>query len=121
MMKLIRWVLGKLILFFDSAFKPAEPVLDDAARARLDHATSGLSLYQFEACPFCVKVRREMRRMGIRIPLKDAKNDPALAEELKREGGQLQVPCLKIESPGQKTRWIYESDDIIAHLKQLVA
>jgi len=36
---------------------------------------------------------------------------------LEQEGGQIKVPCLRIES-GEETTWLYESNDIIAYLNQ---
>jgi glutaredoxin len=114
-MAAIRWVLGKIILTLDALFAPSViqhgPEWHNKAKASLE----GLSLYQFEACPFCVKVRRFLKAESISIPLFDAKKEPYRSELLNR-GGKLQVPCLKIES-AEGIRWLYESNDIIAFLK----
>ena len=77
-----------------------------------------LSLYQFKACPFCVKVRRQMRRLNIKIECRDAKNNPIYRNELLAEGGRLKVPCLRIEQPDGQVQWLYESDDINRYLQQ---
>ena len=74
-MSIIRGILRVLILIVDKLFKPKLALLPEDQQARLVEATKGMSLYQFEACPFCVKVRWAMRRMGVDIPLKDAKNN----------------------------------------------
>jgi glutaredoxin len=85
-------------------------------QAQVDIETRALTLYQFKACPFCVKVRRVMKRLDLKIALQDAKK-PAAAEELQKGGGELQVPCLRVIS-GDKAQWIYESDNIKAYLVQ---
>jgi glutaredoxin len=124
-MKLIRWLLGKIILFLDRSFPPKAltPTLQRTAnqQALLDQATRNLALYQFESCPFCVKVRRQIRRYGLKIELRDAK-DAVAAQELLTGGGQLQVPCLRIQGPGGgEVRWIYESDTINRYLEDRFA
>ena len=37
--------------------------------------------------------------------------------QLLAEGGHQMVPCLRIDEAG-RTRWLYESDDIIAYLEK---
>ena len=114
-MALIRWILGKLILFFDETFPPASPVKGPEEEKRLAGAVKGMELYQYAACPFCVKVRRFLKREGISLPLKDAKSEP-YRSELLRGGGKPQVPCLKITDPAGQVSWMYESGDIIDFL-----
>lgn len=118
MMKLIRWILGKIILSLDSLFSPRPLERSAEEQARLDRATHGLSLYQFVACPFCVKVRRAIRRLNLKIELRDAQNVQAYADELEREGGQRQVPCLRIVGKDGKVQWMYESSDIVRYLER---
>jgi len=117
---LIRWPLGKLILLVDWLTAPKRPQREAEQQAAVDEATDGLALYQYQACPFCVKTRRAMRRLGVDIELRDAKGEPRWREQLLREGGQLQVPCLYIPGVDGDHRWLYESDDIIAFLDQRV-
>jgi glutathione S-transferase len=76
-----------------------------------------MAIYQFETCPFCVKVRRELRRQSLSIELRDAKNDLDIKAELVREGGRHKVPCLRTDNPDGSIDWLYESSDIIAHLQ----
>jgi glutaredoxin len=121
MMKLIRWFLGKVILFLNAVFPPSNPVSrDQASQMRIDQETRSLILYQFEACPFCVKVRRTVKRLGLTIELRDAKVSP-YSDELLKGGGQLQVPCLKITDKDGKIRWLYESSEINAYLENRFA
>ena len=77
-----------------------------------------LSLYYFETCPYCVRVLDAMQELDISLPLKHILHEPAYGEELVREGGKDQVPCLKIESHDGSVSWLYESLDIIDYLKQ---
>ena len=117
--KLIRWPLGQLILLVDLLTRPRRPQRTPAQQAAVDQAVQGYALYQFRTCPFCVKTRRAMRRLGTDIELRDAQHDPSVRAELLEQGGKVQVPCLRI--PGSDgDRWLYESDDIIAHLRERV-
>ena len=106
----------------DSIFKPKLKPLTDKERAFFAKNQKGMTLYQFVNCPFCVKVRWEMRRLGIaEIPFKDAKNNSVSKAELLSGGGRVQVPCLKIEKPNGKTQWLYESSEIIEYLQRQFA
>ncbi|MBE1043526.1 glutaredoxin, partial [Escherichia coli] len=40
------------------------------AQAEVERALRNLSLYQFRACPFCVKTRRAMHRLNLPMQLK---------------------------------------------------
>ena len=80
--------------------------------------TSKMSLYQFKACPFCVKVRRYLRRHSLNIELKDAKNNAEIKAELVKEGGKHKVPCLRIEEQGENVRWLYSSNAICLFLQK---
>jgi glutaredoxin len=116
LIRVIRLVTGKLILFFDKAFPAKEEVKrTPELQSQVDQETKSLALYQLEACPFCVKVRRGIKRLDLKIELRDAKQ-PALADELKSGGGEFQTPCLRISESDGKYEWLYESDDILAYL-----
>ena len=115
--KSIRWVLGQIIIAVDWLTKPSVPVYSPEKRAELDAATANMAMYQFAQCPFCVKTRRTIRRLGLNIELRDARNDPKWNAELIEQGGKYQVPCLRIEENGE-VRWLYESSAINAYLDQ---
>ena len=119
-MRAIRAVLGPIILLWDRLFPPTPLARDAATQERIDAATAPLALYQFRACPFCVKVRREMKRLGLDIETRDTKRNEAWREELLREGGSPKVPCLRIDEEGE-TRWLYESSAINAYLAERFA
>ena len=116
-MKLVRWILGRIILVLDLLTSPKPIVRDAAAQKAIDETTASMSLYQFKTCPFCVKVRRELKRHALNIETRDAKDNAEVKAELVREGGRHKVPCLRTESTDGSVTWLYESNDIIAHLK----
>lgn len=117
-MRIIRWLLGSLILFFDWAFTPRGIKRDADAQAAIDAQSADLALYQYEACPFCVKVRRAMKRQSLPIQTKDAKRCETSREELLQGGGKLKVPCLQIKDSDGNVSWIYESSEIIRYLEE---
>ena len=117
-MKAIRWILGQLILVLDAITSPKSAVRELSVQKVIDDATASMSMYQFKTCPFCIKVRRELKRYALNIELRDAKNDAGVKAELVREGGRHKVPCLRTENPDGSVQWLYESNDIIAHLKK---
>ncbi|CAM2893461.1 glutaredoxin family protein [Vibrio rarus] len=116
-MKFIRVVLGQVILLLNFIFTPRGVKRSQQAQLAANQKVDNLTLYQFEACPFCVKVRRELKRQSVNITLKDAKNDLQAREELHTGGGKIKVPCLKINHQGVDT-WMYESKDIVAYLQK---
>lgn len=118
-MKFIRWILGKIILIVDSIFAPTPEARSPEAQAKLDQATAGLLLYQFETCPFCVKVRRHIKKLGMKIALRDAHPGTQGGTELLKGGGEMQVPCLLITDKNGGRRWMYESSTIMEYLSDL--
>jgi len=116
-MKFVRWFLGRIVLTINFLTRPKPIAREQKAQDEIDALTTGLSLYQFNACPFCVKVRRQFRRHALNIELRDAKNNATFKEELTQEGGKYKVPCLRIEKGDGKVTWLYESEDIISYLK----
>ncbi|MDD9195070.1 glutathione S-transferase N-terminal domain-containing protein [Aliivibrio sp. S3MY1] len=116
-MKLIRFALGKVILGLNCVFSPSGVKRDPVKQIEIDAETANYSLYQFEACPFCVKVRRTIKRQSLKIELRDAKNNEVHKAELLAGGGRVKVPCLRIDKDGETT-WMYESSDIMAFLEE---
>lgn len=118
MVKFIRWFLGRLILFFDWVFSPRGQSRSPEAQQAVDAETAALVLYQYPACPFCVKVRRAMKRRSLRVETRDALRDPRARQELLEGGGELKVPCLRIRDADPQERWLYESSDIVRYLEE---
>lgn len=116
-MFIIRGVLGALILFFDWVFTPKGIKREAELQSKIDVETAVLSLYQYKACPFCVKVRRAMKRHTLDIHTHDVKRCEISRKELIEGGGKLKVPCLRVEEKNGDVRWIYESSAIIGFLE----
>lgn len=119
-MKALRVGLGQLVLFIDFITRPGKKQRTPAAQAGVERSANDLTLYQFHACPFCVKTRRALRRLNVPVALRDAKNNELDRQTLLNEGGKIKVPCLRIEEAG-KTVWMYESKVIIDYLQQRFA
>jgi len=117
-MFIIRWLLGRIILGLNFIFSPRSPKRDLAVQQEINEQTQHLSLYQLPACPFCVKVRRAMKRQGLQIDIRNIKNEQ-YHNELVNEGGKRMVPCLKIAKPGEPVTWLYESGDIVNYLAKI--
>ncbi|BBP57955.1 glutathione S-transferase N-terminal domain-containing protein [Pseudomonas sp. St316] len=113
--KALRVGLGQLIIFIDFITRPGKKKRPAEAQAQVEQAARGLTLYQFHACPFCVKTRRTLRRLNVPVTLRDAKNNEQDRQALLEQGGRIKVPCLRIEENGQTT-WMYESKVIIDYL-----
>ncbi|WBA10448.1 glutaredoxin family protein [Salinivibrio kushneri] len=117
-MGVIRWILGKIILVVESLTQPKSPQLNAAQKQAMDTLAQQVTLYQFAACPFCVKVRQASRKFGLPLQTKDAKRNMDARKELEQGGGRIKVPCLRIQEANGEARWMYESDDIIAYLNK---
>lgn len=120
LIKALRIGLGQLIVLGDAVSRPRPQRRSAQGQAMVAKEAANLSLYQFHACPFCVKTRRALHRLNVPVTLHDAKNDPVQRERLLTGGGKVKVPCLHIEEEGQ-SRWMYESNEIIAYLEQRFA
>lgn len=120
-MAIIRRILGTLILTLNWLFTPRGVKRDEATQAAIDSQTTGLTLYQYKACPFCVKVRRAMKRQSLAIETRDVKRCEAAKEQLLDGAGDLKVPCLKIEGDGGEVTWMVESGKIIGYLEERFA
>lgn len=114
LLKLLREGLGRVIVFISRITQPKPIERSPEAQAALQSETSQLSLYEFYACPFCVKTRRAIHKLNINIETRDIRKEQQYYQELS-EQGSTQVPCLRIEQ-GNKIKWLYESDDIISYL-----
>ncbi len=117
LIKLLRNALGSVVVFVDWVSRSKVTQRSPADQSRVQSAMSGLSLYQFRACPFCVKTRRAIHDLDVDIELRDINKDPKHREELEQGGGRVKVPCLRIED-NDEVSWMYESNEIIAYLNQ---
>jgi len=71
----LRIVLIPFVLIWEAVTTPKGIVRAPSEQQRIDEQTRGMALYQFKTCPFCIKVRREIRRLSLNIELRDARHD----------------------------------------------
>ncbi len=119
--KPVRWVLGQIIIFIDWLTRPKPMQRSAETQKEVDEQTQNMVLYQFKQCPFCVKTRRQIRRLALNIESRDARNDPQWNQELINDGGKYQVPCLKITAADGSVQWLYESTEINQYLGEKFA
>jgi len=116
-MFVLRWVIGRLILLLNFVFSPRGIKRDEKQQTLINEQTKSLTLYQFPACPFCVKVRRQMKRLSLTVSMVDAKQE-VNKQELLTQGGSPKVPCLRIEDTNGNVEWMYESSVINTYLTE---
>ena len=117
----LRIILGPFMLLNEWLTSPKGIERPAADQQKIDEACMALQLYQFKTCPFCIKVRREIKRLSLNIETRDALRDPAARAELQQGGGEIKVPCLRITDNNGEQHWLYESDAIIALLRERFA
>jgi glutaredoxin len=114
--KTLRIILGPPMLLLEMITRPKGLARPSAAQEAVDRQCRDIVLYQYRTCPFCMKVRREIRRLSLNIETRDAQQQGRNRDELVRGGGQAKVPCLKITDQAGNSEWMYESGKIIAYL-----
>ena len=119
--KVIRIILGPVMLLKEKLSQPKGIVRAQAAQQSADLQCQSLALYQYKTCPFCIKVRQEMRRLSLPITRMYVQKDGKNREDLTRAGGQTKVPCLKITDQAGNSQWLYDSKEIIAYLRSRFA
>lgn len=118
LLKIIRNILGYSIAAVDRVTRPKPTKRLPEQQALVDAQTADMTLYQFMACPFCIKTRRGIHKLGLNIQTLDAMNNAQARSELQQMGGKTQVPCLRIQEEGKDDAWLYESSEIIQYLEQ---
>ena len=119
--RLLHLIIGPAILAWDWLTSPKGMQRPADEQQTIDQHTSKLVLYQFRMCPFCVKVRRTIKRLSLNIETRDALRDAPAREQLLAGGGDLKVPCLKIINDKGNETWMYESTDIVRYLQERFA
>jgi glutaredoxin len=113
----LRLVLGPFMLLKERLTQPTGMQRAPEAQATVDLQCQSLALYQFSTCPFCIKVRQEMRRLSLPIEKRDAQHDSANRDALLQGSGATKVPCLKITDSQGQTQWLQDSNAIMAYLR----
>jgi len=112
----VRNFLGVIIAFVDVITRGPKLKRSKHVQEKVEQDLKGLSLYQFFACPFCIKTRRAMHKMNLPIEKRSVSKGSPFREELLTEGGKIQSPCLRIEK-ADGVEWLYDSSAIIAYLQ----
>jgi len=84
----------------------------------LDTVAKDLALYQYTICPFCIRVRHELSRLGLPVELRDILRSDEHRKALLAGGGRTTVPCLLVNHKNGEEVWMYESGDIVQWLRQ---
>jgi glutaredoxin 2 len=80
-------------------------------------AAPDLSLYHYDSCPYCHRVRSAIDRLGIEVELRDIDQQPEHLRALMGARGRRTVPVLRIEGEDGST-WMPESADIVRYLEK---
>jgi len=75
-----------------------------------------LSLYRIPGCPYCIRVEREIARLGVPVELRDITRDSEHLRTLLVARGRRTTPVLRIQTADSDT-FMPESADIIAWLR----
>lgn len=122
LIKVLRNGLGTLIALISRLIPVKKIKRDVKAQELANEKAQKIELYQFFACPFCIVTRRVIRGLNIKIVTRNAQakyigEDGEYRQEMLKEAGKVQVPCLKITDNGEVT-WMFESADIKAYLEK---
>jgi len=82
-------------------------------RPRPEQPAERLVLYNFEASPYCRKVREALNELDLDVEVRNVAKRSPRRPELKERGGRMMVPYLIDPNTGTE---MYESDDIVAYL-----
>jgi glutaredoxin len=115
--KTLRAVIGPFMLLWEMLTRPKGIVRGPVVQQQVDAQCRDVALYQYSTCPFCIKVRQELRRLSLNVELRDAQGAGEHRDALVQGGGRAKVPCLRITDETGKTRWMYESGEIIDYLR----
>lgn len=117
----LRIVLGPFMRVWEFVTRPKGVVRPPAVQQAVNQQCQSLVLYQFTTCPFCIKVRQEMRRLSLPIERRDAQHHQQNRGDLLQGAGEVKVPCLKITEADGQSQWLFESGAIISYLNQRFA
>jgi glutaredoxin len=115
--KTLRVVLGPVMLLKERLTRPAGLVRLPPVQDIVDKHCESLVLYHYKTCPFCMKVRQEMRRLSLPIQHIDAQSEGDDRDALRQGGGLAKVPCLRITDTTGSNKWLYDSDKIVTYLR----
>ena len=92
LINLIRNLLGGIIAAVDFVTRGSKLKRTADAQKQVEAELQNLSLFQFFACPFCIKTRRAMYKMNLPIVKRNASQGSPFRDELLQGGGKVQTP-----------------------------
>ncbi len=113
----LRIVLGPFMRGWEFVSRPKGVLRAPERQQAVNQQCQSLQLYQFSTCPFCIKVRQEMRRLSLPIERRDAQHHPQNRDDVLKGAGSVKVPCLRITDASGQSQWLLESGAIIAYLQ----
>lgn len=119
--KTLRIAIGPLMLLWEFLTRPKGMTRQAELQEKVDLQCRNMVLYEYRTCPFCIKVRQEIRRLSLNIERLDAQKEGSHRDDLRNGGGQTKVPCLKITDQAGHSQWLYESGAIIEYLRRRFA
>ena len=117
----LRVLLGPFMLLWERLSRPKAMERAPAQQQAVDQQCRTLVLYQFQTCPFCIKVRKEMHGLALPIARRDAQHNAQNRAELLQGSGATKVPCLRITEANGSVRWLADSSAIIGYLRERFA
>lgn len=116
-LKMLREGLGRIIILVDYLTRPTPLKRSKPEQAKVNAQLANLALYQFYACPFCIKTRRALRRLNLPMQTRNIGEGSDFRQELQAATGKVKAPCLRIQE-GDQVQWLFESNDIIEYLEK---
>lgn len=103
----------------DQCFKVRPLRRSDDEQVLLDRESRRIHLYFCKTCPSSIKIKRRCQKLGLRVVEKDVGRVNAYRNELIHGGGEVRVPCLRVEGhKNQDSRWLYSSVKIMQYLER---
>ncbi|NRA23632.1 MAG: glutathione S-transferase N-terminal domain-containing protein [Oleispira sp.] len=113
---------GFCLTFAYHCFKAKPVKRSNKEQCSLDRESRRIQLYFCKTCPASIKIKRHCEQLGLRVVEKDVQRVNAYRNELIHGGGEVRVPCLRIEGrQGKETRWLYSGDVITQYLDRRFA
>ncbi|UTA46720.1 glutathione S-transferase N-terminal domain-containing protein [Simiduia sp. 21SJ11W-1] len=116
-LKLLREGLGRIIILVDYLTRPTPLKRSKPEQTKVNAQLAHMALYQFYACPFCIKTRRALRRLNLPMQTRNINEGSPFRAELEKATGRVKAPCLRVQE-GEQVRWLFESNDIIEYLEK---
>lgn len=116
-MSFVHRLQGFCAMFADRCVKVKPVERNYEEQVSLARESRRIQLYLCKACPESIKVKRRCEQLGLRVIEKDVQRIDTYCNELLHGGGELKVPCLRIEGrKGKETNWLYDGNSILEYL-----